>query len=310
MLKALDELNAFMAHRPWELESRHFKKLADEGWNVGQMVHAVVILATFHGLSSIVFSLGLKLEQDLTFDGSDYIVGEPEIETEIPLIFKSGQANWQEHLKCSTKPGAHSSGTSLSSTEPIDGGDVPHPKNGSSVLGYPKMRAAQRGTSNGTSNGRNGSDTPAETSKTTPREIGEHNMPNFETKTCGMFSPKRKVDNLDEGEKKDQLSSAMTSAPTMKTPAAARFRSAEFNDMSYQDFDKTGSSKLISKHLVEWEDARDTLNSLMHEGQIGEKVDIEWIEAREYTNNQVGNVVYEDHATDNIRRVLEFCFLF
>lgn len=58
-LARFKELNEIMAFRPWVITSNHFEKIlkSDEngaGWSVAQLVKAVMVLATYHGLSCFV----------------------------------------------------------------------------------------------------------------------------------------------------------------------------------------------------------------------------------------------------------------
>nr|XP_012221931.1 PREDICTED: sestrin-3 isoform X2 [Linepithema humile] len=65
-LQDLYEINKILAHRPWLLNKSHIEKLAkgDDNWSLGEVVHAIVLLAHFHSLSSFVFSCGINEELD------------------------------------------------------------------------------------------------------------------------------------------------------------------------------------------------------------------------------------------------------
>jgi sestrin len=94
-LACLSEINAVMAHRPWALDSSHIEYTVTAGrWSFGELVHALVILATFQSLSSLVFGAGTRLEDDLlteqesTFANgiNDPLVGtEPQWDELVPL---------------------------------------------------------------------------------------------------------------------------------------------------------------------------------------------------------------------------------
>lgn len=57
-LHDLNEINKILAHQPWLLNKSHIEKLTKgkDNWSVGEIVHAVVLLAHFHSLCSFVFS--------------------------------------------------------------------------------------------------------------------------------------------------------------------------------------------------------------------------------------------------------------
>lgn len=66
-LRNLYEINKILAHRPWLLNKGHIEKLTKCGkdsWSLGELVHAIVILAHFHSLCSFVFSCGVNQEVD------------------------------------------------------------------------------------------------------------------------------------------------------------------------------------------------------------------------------------------------------
>ena len=69
-LRSLFELNAMLAHQPWLITKEVVQKLLrsnveDSTWSVAEFVHALVLLVTFHYLSSVVLSCGIRSEIDL-----------------------------------------------------------------------------------------------------------------------------------------------------------------------------------------------------------------------------------------------------
>ncbi|CAO1313477.1 unnamed protein product [Diamesa tonsa] len=63
-LRAIYDINKILAHRPWLLTKEHIERLTkSNNWSLAEVVHAIVLLAHFHSLSSFVFSCGLT--QDL-----------------------------------------------------------------------------------------------------------------------------------------------------------------------------------------------------------------------------------------------------
>ncbi|XP_028139001.1 sestrin homolog isoform X3 [Diabrotica virgifera virgifera] len=73
-LRNLNDINKILAHRPWLLNKSHIEKLTKgkDSWSLAEVVHAIVILAHFHSLSSFVFSCGLNQELDQLASGYQY----------------------------------------------------------------------------------------------------------------------------------------------------------------------------------------------------------------------------------------------
>lgn len=67
-LRAISDINKILAHRPWLLSKEHIERLTkgQNSWSLAEVVHAIVLLAHFHSLSSFVFSCGLTQELDNT----------------------------------------------------------------------------------------------------------------------------------------------------------------------------------------------------------------------------------------------------
>lgn len=65
-LRAIYDINKILAHRPWLLTKEYIERLTKgtNSWSLAEVVHAIVILAHFHSLSSFVFSCGLNQELD------------------------------------------------------------------------------------------------------------------------------------------------------------------------------------------------------------------------------------------------------
>jgi hypothetical protein len=74
-LLALAPLSALLAHQPWRVTLQHMAQLAEplgpgaprattEAWSVAELVHAVVLLSTYHALASLVYSCGLVPDID------------------------------------------------------------------------------------------------------------------------------------------------------------------------------------------------------------------------------------------------------
>lgn len=65
-LRAISDINKILAHRPWLLNKEHVERLTkgQNSWSLSEVVHAIVLLAHYHSLSSFVFSCGLTQELD------------------------------------------------------------------------------------------------------------------------------------------------------------------------------------------------------------------------------------------------------
>ena len=86
-LQALSTINVVMAHRPWALDASHIENVIVSGrMSAAELVHALIILATYHSLPSLVFGAGLRIEDDLTISSESCScttgVGDPFIESE------------------------------------------------------------------------------------------------------------------------------------------------------------------------------------------------------------------------------------
>jgi len=61
-LRDLNDLNKFLAHRPWQVTPQHIQRLTrgmEENWSISEVCHAIVILTHFHALSCFVWSSGI-----------------------------------------------------------------------------------------------------------------------------------------------------------------------------------------------------------------------------------------------------------
>ncbi|XP_030268465.1 sestrin-2 isoform X1 [Sparus aurata] len=67
-LRSLQTLNRLLAHRPWLITQQHIQELvcpgAEPRWSLAELIHAVVLMAQAHSLSSFVWGCGLNPEPD------------------------------------------------------------------------------------------------------------------------------------------------------------------------------------------------------------------------------------------------------
>ncbi|XP_060948764.1 sestrin-2 isoform X1 [Limanda limanda] len=67
-LRSLQTLNRLLAHRPWLITQQHIQELvcpgAEPRWSLAELIHAVILMAHAHSLSSFVWGCGLNPEHD------------------------------------------------------------------------------------------------------------------------------------------------------------------------------------------------------------------------------------------------------
>jgi sestrin len=65
-LRDLSEVNKVLCHRPWLINKSHIEKLTrgNDNWSLSEVMHAIVLLAHFHALSSFVYGCGISVEID------------------------------------------------------------------------------------------------------------------------------------------------------------------------------------------------------------------------------------------------------
>ncbi|CAG8477324.1 785_t:CDS:2 [Gigaspora margarita] len=79
-IKSLARLNTILAHRPWDLRPSHIDELIkcannpNGYWKRSDVIHVILVLATFHSLSSFVMGCGIVPEYDTK--GGNYMPSE------------------------------------------------------------------------------------------------------------------------------------------------------------------------------------------------------------------------------------------
>ncbi|CAG8446448.1 10845_t:CDS:2 [Acaulospora colombiana] len=65
-IKKIAKINTILAHQPWQLEPKDIRHLRDspDKWTYQEIIHIIIILSTFHSLSSYVLSCGIVPEYD------------------------------------------------------------------------------------------------------------------------------------------------------------------------------------------------------------------------------------------------------
>lgn len=61
------EINSILAHEPWKITRDHIAVVVKgtDAWSIGELVHGLVIMATYRSLAGIVFGCGVAPEVDL-----------------------------------------------------------------------------------------------------------------------------------------------------------------------------------------------------------------------------------------------------
>jgi len=74
-LKLLLKINNILAHQPWKLPlfdmNLLFGSTRVTKWNFNEFIHAMLIMITFHKLSTIIMSIGMKFKGDLNVQTDD-----------------------------------------------------------------------------------------------------------------------------------------------------------------------------------------------------------------------------------------------
>ncbi|XP_053310443.1 sestrin-2 [Spea bombifrons] len=69
-LRVLNDLNKFLAHRPWLITKDHIALLlrsrGGHSWSLAELIHALVLLTHFHALSSFIFGCGIRTPESPT----------------------------------------------------------------------------------------------------------------------------------------------------------------------------------------------------------------------------------------------------
>ncbi|XP_056413348.1 sestrin-2 [Hyla sarda] len=62
-LRRLNDINKYLAHRPWLITKEHIESLlkspAGYAWSLAELIHAIVLLTHFHALSSFILGSGI-----------------------------------------------------------------------------------------------------------------------------------------------------------------------------------------------------------------------------------------------------------
>ena len=267
-LSSLSSINSVMAHKPWAIESSHIEYLMTTGrWSASELVHALVILATYQSLPSLVFGSGVKLESDLTTDEEYASTSsmDPVLESEL---------DWDELAplpRCFT---ANDSAPSL--------------------IQRLLQQATPSGSGRSTSSGQRG------TSTDEPISAFEGFGALNETTGSGQASPAstaapiptRSAPKLGE-EEKGELASIMASQPKWRTPLSSILRDGD--DSEYRDF-YPKTDKTLHTMTFSWEDH----GMMVMARQLSEATDCineEHAHALEFTTNSIGDQTIESTTT-------------
>ncbi len=77
-LSNLTTLNQLLAHRPWRIQKNHIQDLIScnvnqysEAWSMTELVHAIIVMCTYHAMCSLSMGIGCTHEIDLPILGSN-----------------------------------------------------------------------------------------------------------------------------------------------------------------------------------------------------------------------------------------------
>lgn len=105
-LRVLQQLNAYLAHQPWNLNAKtHIQSLVEDPsnpWTIAEVVFAIAIMSHTHSLASLVLSLGINF--DVCFASV-----APSISTVEKLPWTCVPCPCEEHSRSEIVPLIHSS---------------------------------------------------------------------------------------------------------------------------------------------------------------------------------------------------------
>lgn len=287
-IQCLSTVNRVMAHKPWALESSHVEAVVVNGrWSSAELVHALIILATFHSLPSLVFGSGTKIEDDLTTN--------------------------DESCSC----GTDSSSDALVESEPKWVETAPLPKCFSLNDAAPSLlqRLLQQGAS---SSGKAISSNPVSLSQRSISSVGEEPISAFEgfgslndNPQSGVASPvsaapqvataakqptavSRMSSRMGE-EEKGELTALMAAQPKWRSPISRIVLGEPPEVMEYKDFMQKADT-ILHTLSFSWEDH----GMMVLSRQMPEATDCineEHLHSLEFTTNTIGDRAIESTTT-------------
>lgn len=124
-MQAILNLNSMMAHQPWRLSAHHIALLVDPAltphgvahcWSLSELVHALVILSSFHSLSGLVLGCGLVPEIDIQLDLALKVLDQPLPSSSSSSFRDSETESDEEGVILGGGGGGSSGGQTLTST--------------------------------------------------------------------------------------------------------------------------------------------------------------------------------------------------
>eukprot|EP01096_Ripella_sp_DP13-Kostka_P008854 TRINITY_DN3331_c1_g2_i2.p1 TRINITY_DN3331_c1_g2~~TRINITY_DN3331_c1_g2_i2.p1 ORF type:complete len:440 (-),score=147.50 TRINITY_DN3331_c1_g2_i2:343-1599(-) len=127
-MQAILNLNSMMAHQPWRLSAHHIALLVDPAltphgvahcWSLSELVHALVILSSFHALSGLVLGCGLVPEIDIQLDLALKVLDQPSPSSSSSSTSRDSETESDEEgmgMGMGMAMGTSSGGQTLSST--------------------------------------------------------------------------------------------------------------------------------------------------------------------------------------------------
>jgi len=270
-LKCLANINSVMAHSPWALDASYIEFVVTNGrWSSAELVHALVILATFQSLSSLVFGAGTKLEDDLLCESelttaNDLIENEPiwDEQNRLPACFmvNDGAPNLLQRLLLQS--GKQVGPTISQRSDSSGGGENPI----SEFEGFGALNEAAGGASPPAA--------PITAAQTGPPAI----------------TPAARL----KFEEKEELSAIMSSAPIWKSLVSDSINSLLRVEQKYKDFNPK-TDKTLHTMSFSWEDH----GMMIMARQLNEVTDCineEHTHALEFTTHSIGNEAIDSTTT-------------
>jgi sestrin len=296
-LKCVSDLNAVMAHRPWALDSTHIETTVTAGrWSSGELVHALVILATFQSLSSLVYGAGTRVEDDLLSEEEFSSVSgysDPLVVTEpvwdelhgLPQCFmvNDGAPNLLQRLLHQQQRGNSASVTAPSVNFTVSGSQRSISSAESGILENPIAAFEGFGSLNEQTG--SGSASPVTLAKGTAVPVKA---------TTNTNAPR-----LREHEK-EELSSIMQSHPVWATTVCDAVKIEPSETVEYRDFNPKTDATLHTTSFS-WED-HGMMVMARHLADLTDCINEENMHAIEFTTNTIGGSEIE--STNTVREAI------
>jgi sestrin 1/3 len=272
-LVSLFALNAILAHRPWAIEARDVDTAISLGrWSASELVHALVILATYQSMASLVFGSGIKLEEDLA------------VEEELGRIGSSVDPLIESDLIWETENEFVPACFSMNESSP----------------GLIQRLLAQS----------NSTRQPTSIDESSTRisafeGFGALNDPSGHSSPVSTTPASRSAPKLDD-EAKGELASIMASSPRWATPVSnlvnATPVSLNIPILEYRDFSPK-TDKMLHSTSFSWEDHGMMILDRQTSDTLTECINSEFLHALEFSTHTIGDLTLGE-STSTVREAI------